>query len=252
MRIQSLLTKFAAVAAGLALATLSGGAAAFELVQNGGFESNGGAGTSTFANWTVVDQAGGSGSYFVQTGTTAPPLNPITVPVPPQGTFAAMSSQSGPGSHILYQDIAIPAGTSVQFSALVYVNNQAAAFATPASLDYTVSPNQQARIDIMDPAAPVDSVTAGVLRNVYQTAVGNPLVSGYTVVAADLSQFAGSTVRVRIAEVDNQSFFQFGVDAVSVSASAPVPTLGEWALVALTLMLAAAGVAALRRRGRPA
>jgi hypothetical protein len=50
------------------------------LTVNGGFETG-------FAGWTVLDQAGGSGSWFIQTG-TASPLNGFAVPSPPEGSFA--------------------------------------------------------------------------------------------------------------------------------------------------------------------
>jgi hypothetical protein len=234
-------------------ASLSAAGAA-ELVVNGSFETNGGAGTSTFAGWTVSDQAGSAGSFFVQTGTTAPPDRPITVPAPPVGSFAAMSAQNGPGSHILYQDIAIPAGvTAATFSAQVYVNNAATSFVTPASLDDTVTPNQQARIDIVNPAAPLTDVGAGVLLNVFRTNAGDPLVSGYAAITADLTPFAGQTVRVRIAEVDNESNLSLGVDGVSVvtagaAAATPVPTLSDAMLAALALMLLVVGLVTLRRR----
>jgi len=226
-------------------------AVAAELVTNGGFEQNGGVNTNIFTGWTETDQAAGNGSIFAQTGLTSPPPNVIAVPAPPQGTFSAMSSQSGGGSHLLYQNITIPAGPA-RFSARVYVNNQAGAFATPNSLDYLVSPNQQARIDIMTTASAVTDVGAGVLLNVYQTNVGDPLVSGYTAISADLTQFAGQTVRLRIAEVDNQLFFNFGVDQVSIDSTAPIPTVSEWVLIAMGLTVLAAGFVALRRRGAAA
>src|SRR5262245_21855801 len=125
----------------------------FKLVTNGGFESNGGANSNSFTGWTVTDQVGGSGSFFAQTGTSKPTgfscstFPTASVPNPPQGTFAAMTVQSERGSHILSQDVSIPVGATVQFNAVVYQNSDAP-FATPASLDYLVSPNQQARIDI--------------------------------------------------------------------------------------------------------
>jgi len=227
------------------------GASAAELVVNGSFEANGGVNTNTFTGWTEADQSGGSGSIFVQTGTTAPSLNPITVPAPPLGSFAAMSSQTGPGSHILYQNITIPAGFSAKFFAKVYVNNQAGAFSTPASLDYTVSPNQQARIDIMSTGSSTTDVGAGVLLNVFRTQVGDPTVSGYNTITADLTPYAGQTVRLRIAEVDNQSFFQFGVDGVSVISGSPIPTLSDWALIGLGIAVLAIGFVAVRRQMRP-
>jgi hypothetical protein len=223
-------------------------AGAAELVVNGGFEQNGGAGTNVFTGWTVSDQAAGSGSFFAQTGTSSPPPNVITVPAPPQGSFSAMSSQGGPGSHIIYQNVTIPAGASTRLSAALYVNNQTGAFATPNSLDYTVAPNQQARIDIMTTASATTDVGSGVLLNVFQTKVGDPLVSGYAAISADLTPFAGQTVRLRIAEVDTQGFFSLGVDQVSIDAATPVPTTSEYALIAMGVVVLLAGFASLRSR----
>ena len=79
-------------------------AAGPNLVVNGGFEQNGGAGTNKLTGWTVTDQAGGSGSWYAQTGQFPMPsterCSNETVDPPPSG-FAAMSNQSNKGSHIL-------------------------------------------------------------------------------------------------------------------------------------------------------
>ena len=182
-----------------------------ELVINGGFE------TGNFAGWTVADQSGGSGTWVVSNGHNAP--SGAFVPVG-EGTYSANSEQSGPGSHILYQDVALPAGSSPTFSFLLYYNNQAGAFFSPPTLDKDVSPNQQYRVDVMKPAAAVDSVAAGdVLATVFQTNPGDPLVRPYgPPITFDLTPFAGQLVRLRFAEVDNQLFFEAGVDSVSVLA----------------------------------
>ena len=179
------------------------------VIVNGSFEDGGG----SLTGWTVFNQPSGSGDWFVQTGTLSPPAV-FTVPAPTNGTYAAMTSQFAPGSHILYQDVLIPAGASLSFD--VYIGNRASAFHTPASLNRFTVPNQQARVDIMTTTAGIQSVGAGVLSNVYQTAVGNPLVSGYTSVTTSLASLAGQTVRLRFSEVDNQLFFQMGIDNVSV------------------------------------
>src|SRR5450755_2960097 len=138
----------------LALSALAFSAPAYELVVNNSFETNGGAGSGTFNAWTTFDQPGSQGGFKVQTGTHAP-LTPFTVPSPPAGSFAAMSDQPGPGGHVIYQDIAIPAGAAASLSARIFVLNQTGEFSTPASLDYTAVPNQQARFDIVSPAAPI-------------------------------------------------------------------------------------------------
>jgi hypothetical protein len=178
-------------------------------VANGGFE------TGTFSGWTTFDQSGGNGSWQVYSGTGPHGF------APPQGTFAAVTTQQSAGSHILYQDVAIPAGVAATLSMLVYYKNFATAFATPATLDYTTAPNQQYRIDLVKPTAPLQSVAQGdVLANVFQTHVGDPLTLAPTLVSFDLTPFAGQTVRLRFAEVDNQGFFNASVDAVSISSSA--------------------------------
>ncbi|HKL53171.1 MAG TPA: hypothetical protein VJ902_04375, partial [Wenzhouxiangellaceae bacterium] len=161
-------------------------------VTNGGFEINGGSGTNSISGWTVVDQAGGSGTWYALSGTTTPDSS-STVPVPSGGTFAAMTDQTGPGSHVLYQDITVPAsGGTLSFD--FFINNQAPAFIlpSPATLDYTSGPNQQFRADIMSTTAGDFDVGAGVLANIYQTNEGDPLTNGgYVNVSFNLGAFAG-------------------------------------------------------------
>lgn len=201
-----------------------GAASAAELVVNGSFEQNAGAGTQVFTGWQSQSQAGSQGGFYAQQG-TASAITPVTVPAPPQGSFAAMSDQPGPGSHALYQDIAIPAGQNAMLTASVYVQNATALAAAPASLDYSgATPNQQVRIDVVTTAAAWNDVGAGVLANVFQwPPAGAPApaatAGGYQTVQRDLSAFAGQTVRLRIAEVDNRQSLFFGVDAVSVQTS---------------------------------
>ena len=171
-------------------------------IINGGFE------TGNFTGWTVVNQVDGSGDWFVYSGTVSP-LSFFTIAAPPEGNFAATSDQTGPGSHILFQDVALAPSQEHALSFILYYENQNGDFFTPASLDYTVFPNQQYRVDVMDPAAPVDSVAPGdVLANLFQTRVGDPASLAPTLMTFSLSAFAGRTVRLRFAEVDNQFFFQ--------------------------------------------
>jgi hypothetical protein len=205
-----------------------------DLITNGGFEDNGG----SFAGWTIVNESGGSGNWYIQSGTTSP-TSGFTVPAPPGPTHAAMTDQPGPGSHVLYQDVTIPTdvtGGTLSFDR--FIGNRNGAFFTPASLDFNLFPNQQARVDIIKTSANVFSVApSDVLLNVYQTKVGDPSVSGYTAQSNDLSSFlvshAGQTVRLRFAEVDNQFFFQFGIDDVSLKVSESSVASGPGAGVAL-------------------
>ena len=181
-----------------------------ELVTNGSFE------TGTFAGWNVVNN-GTSGDWFVTDQTTTP-LSGGSNPPAADGTFQAMVDQIGPGSHILYQDVVIPIATSVTLNMMLWAENYNGSYSDPATLDPNVIPNQQARVDIMSPGAPIDDVGAGVLLNVFKTSPGDPTSIPNAPLTANLNAFQGQTVRLRIVEVDNQFFFNVGVDAVSISA----------------------------------
>ncbi len=191
-------------------------ASAQDLIANGGFETG-------FSGWTRVDQLGSDGTFQLQTG-TASPVNGFTVPGPREGLRSAMSDSVGPGSHVLYQDFVVPAlvpGATLKFS--IFVNNGATAFSVPNSLDFsTPALNQQARVDILRGGTdPFSLAPADVLFNAFQTALNSPLVTGYNDFTIDvgalLAANAGQTLRLRFAEVDNVNFFNFGVDAVSLT-----------------------------------
>ena len=227
----------------LVAALLSIAAALSAQIANPGFETNGGVGTNSFAGWTVVDQAGSSGSWFVQTGTVTP-MTFFVVPPPTEGAVTAMTDQIGPTSTILYQDITVP-GTASMLSFDLFINNVNGAFFTPPTLDVTIpADNQQFRMDIMNPAAPLTDVGAGVLLNVYQTKVGDPPVSGYSIVTANLAPFAGQTVRLRFAVVDNDEVLNAGIDNLQLGA--PVPMLSLPMLIVLGVVLAGAAAWKLR------
>ena len=241
------------VITGLILLLAAPIAQAAELIQNGGFEDNGGLGSGTFAGWTVYTQPGSGGVLDVQTGTQSP-LRGVTVEAPPEGSFAAMTDQNSRGAYVLYQDITVPAdAATVSFSAQVYINSAASDFVSPATLDYTAGPNQQFRVDIVDPTAGPQDLGAAVLENLFLTSPGDPTLQPYQTLTADLSAYAGQTVRVRFAETDNQLFFNAGIDAVSVrttSDARSIPTTGFWAGITLSLMIGLAGLAGMRRRMR--
>ena len=187
-------------------------------LTNGSFELNGGVGTSLFTGWTVVDIPflgnPPSGSWVAQSGTFAP-LTGISTSAPTDGSFAAMTDQFGPGGHILYQDVFVPHGKPI-LSFDLYLANQAGVFATPDTLSPDGEPNQQFRVDIVDPNAPIEDLGSGVLRQVYRTEVGDPAFADYRTIETSLAEFAGRTVRLRFAEVDNLFFFEVGIDRVIV------------------------------------
>lgn len=180
-------------------------------VNNGGFESG------NFTGWTLFNiNCFPGGNWFVYSGTNTP-LSGFPFFAPPQGTFAAVSDQLGQGTHIMYQDITLEPGRAHGLVFKIYWQNRAAAFFSPNTLDCNVFPNQQFRIDIMTTTAAVDSVAPGdVLANVLRTRPGLPLTLPPITGIFNLSAFAGQTVRLRFAEVDNQLFFNVGVDDVRI------------------------------------
>jgi len=211
------------------------------VITNGGFESG-------LASWTKADQLGSDGTFALQSGTTSP-VNGFTVPAPPEGTEAAMTDAQGSGSHVLYQDFVIPTGvTSANITFRLYIRNGAQDFFTPTtpSLDFsTPALNQQVRVDILSTAGnPFSVVAADIIQNLYQTQPGNPLISGYSLVTADLSTLfqsrAGQTVRLRFAEVDNVFTLNLGVDDVSINTGvSAVPEPAFWFPLAASLLAGA-------------
>src|SRR5215212_926978 len=117
-------------------------------VPNGGFE------TGDFTHWNVANNQAGDeeGDWFVYEGTTSP-LSGFDIAAPPQGNFAATTDQGGPGSHVLYRNIKLASGMEHRLSFYLYYANFEGNFFTPRTLDYTVSPNQQYRVDILRPKA---------------------------------------------------------------------------------------------------
>jgi hypothetical protein len=202
----------ALVVAALAL-LVAPGVAAGAVVTNGDFE------TGNLSGWTSTNESSSStmNKWYAYTGTEAP-VSGNPVHAPPQGKYAALTDQNGGGLHILSQDLTLPpGGTLYQLSMIAYYNSQAP-IASPASLSADVDPNQQYRIDVMKPGTAIDSVApADILATVLRTKTGDPDVLAPTQETADLAAYAGQTVRLRFAEVDNQLFFNASVDAVAVN-----------------------------------
>ncbi|MHC4427329.1 MAG: hypothetical protein ACYS0D_01830 [Planctomycetota bacterium] len=197
-------------------------------IVNGSFE------TGDFNGWTVAN-AGDFGDWIVAPA-GFPLLSGGVAPVPTDGQFQAITDQDGPGSHVLYQEFVVPTGGTLEFD--MWWDNQAQAWFNDGTLDL-LNPNQHARVDLMLPGTDPFS-TAGVdtLMNIV-TLDNGPFAGGYDHIVADISAFAGQTVRLRFAEVDNQFFFNYAIDNVFVTV-APSPS-------ALAL-LGLAGLAGRRRR----
>jgi hypothetical protein len=232
----------AGAAAALALVALPLHA---EPILNGDFETG-------MTNWTAVDQVGSEGSFMLQSGTSSPVTG--TTVAAPGGGNAAMTDAEGPGSHALYQDfMQATAVGSARLSFDLFIGNRAGAFSVPdpLSLDFaTPALNQQARVDLLlGGSDPFSLAAEDLLLNLFATLPGDPLVSGYNHVEVDITALLNAnlnrSLRLRFAEVDNVSLFQFGVDnvALAIGDTNEVPEPAS-----MLLLLGGLAAAALSRR----
>jgi hypothetical protein len=217
------------------LALLAPSSAEAEKVVNGGFESG------TLSGWSVY-QANPFGDWFAYQGTETPigatrkkQSQGLDMPVqpPPQGAYAAVTDEIEPDTLILYQDVALEPGSDYQLSLLAYYDSyEPIAIPTPDTLSVAeealqlpngqFQENQQFRIDVMRPDTPLESLDpADILRSVFATKPGDRPTMAPRRLTANLSPFAGQTVRLRIANAVTEEVFNAGVDAVSIASAPP-------------------------------
>jgi hypothetical protein len=187
-------------------------------VANGDFE------LGNLSGWGLANSNNLGDSWFAYTG-THPPLTPFfTISAPPQGHYAAVTDQQYQSYQILYQDITLPATGSYNLSFILYYSLFGPDFITPSSLLINV-PNQQYRVDIVKPSAPITSVAPGdVLMNLFQTQVGDPTVKAPTPFNFNLGAFAGQTVRLRFSGVQTHWHMKVSVDDVALTLINQPPT----------------------------
>ena len=140
------------------------------------------------------------------------PNVPFDLPDPPQGKFAAVTDTNGPGTRILYRDVKLDGRFKLHLS-VFYAG--VGGFSSPQTLAYDEPANQQFRIDVVAPSAPIDSVAhRDVLVNIFKTSAGDPDRREPSSVSVDLSRWAGETVRLRLAATDNRGPLRAGVDDI--------------------------------------
>ena len=192
----------------LALAPRAGAAT----VVNGDFE------TGNLTGWSVQDS--GAGTWFAYSGTANPVEPSASVPPPPQGSFAAITAQLDPGTHVLYQDVALEPGVAHTLSLIAYYQSNAP-IVSPENLSYESGSNQQYRIDVIKPTAPLLTLAPeDILATLLHTKAGDPQALEPKTLTADLTPFGGQTVRLRFVEVDNQGPLNAGADSISIGGPA--------------------------------
>lgn len=170
-------------------------------VKNGGFESG-------LAKWRTDARPDGAQSW----DTYCAAMRGLP---PPQGQCAAFAEQNDPATQILHRTVKLPADRKHELSfRLAYFSG--ADFITPQSLSLDQK-NQQLRIDVMKPDAPLYSVKdSHVLKNLFRTDPGEPTVTDFRTVRRGLNAFAGDRVRLRFAVAANQEDMVPFLDAVKI------------------------------------
>jgi hypothetical protein len=213
-------------------------------VVNGDFE------TGNLSGWHE-SHVTAFGDWYAYKGTEPPKGSQSgvkEVEAPPQGRFAAITDQSDPDALTLWQDIALEPEATHTLSLLAYYQSQLP-LSNPSpdslSVEETVlgsQANEQYRIDVMKPTAPLDSVNPeDILATVFKTEAGSPQTMKPTRFSVDLTPFAGQTVRIRAVVVNRfdpallppfeaegkhlVGALNAGLDAVSIKSAGPgIPT----------------------------
>jgi hypothetical protein len=220
------LRRLVAVAAAIALfaALIGASSASAATVVNGSFE------TGTLEGWTV---------YSSNPEVTWEVEEEVEPQLPPfEGKYFAVSVQDGPGTTILYQDIALEPSSSHRLQmAFEYESGSPIVIPVPDTLaNDGMMINQQVRIDVVKPDAPITSLEPrDILATLFVSSEAENLEGAESepsieprLLTADLSQFAGQTVRLRVSVTVTDAPLAAFVDSISVTSSPlqtpPVPT----------------------------
>jgi hypothetical protein len=155
------------------------------------------------------------------------------------GPYVAATEFGGNDTAILSQTFTLPAASTLDLSLYLFYKSEApTAVPTPDTLfvkPFEGEPggNQQVRVDVLKANAPLESLSPNdILATLYASPSGGSTVLAPTLLSADLSQFAGQTVILRIANAVSDGAMEVGVGAVSLTAtplppSPPAPAAAE-------------------------
>ena len=171
-----------------------------EEIVNGGFE------TGDFTGWLIAGAT--NGGFAINDGTFLPQSGDGLTP-PYSGKFSAVAASSPPALSILYQDLILPTNSScITLSWVDRIRNFAGSFAT----------NQQFRVELQD-------TNSATLVTLYASQPADPPLADWTQRRADVSAYAGQTVRIAFIVNASVSYLDVHLDAVSLRCSSPPPTI---------------------------
>lgn len=217
-----------AVAAIAVSGMTAGGAFAQNLLLNPSFEAG-------LTNWT--DTAGACTYEALSPPSTSAGAGAFTTPTPPNGAAVLMMDAIAPGTCQIFQDV-VTASSALTFTGAVGYNY--------ANFGNAAAPGCSASVQ-------VTTTTGTVLANLYTPAGGT--ASTEPIAARGPVTFnvrAGSTVRVIITTnscADGPAGIAADNFSLVAAAQGPsIPTLGEWALILLALLMAGIAATTLRTR----
>jgi hypothetical protein len=211
-------------------------------ITNGSFDS-------TLNGWTIIAQPGAFGNWF-QTAGSVSQLGNQSILAPSQGDGYAHTAQTGATSQVLFQDIVLEANTQHRLSFDWFTQDWSSFFKDAQSLDKDVFPNQHFRVDLVQSSFTDwfgDNSSAGVLANLIAPVGDSAPAASWKTLSADLTPWAGKTVRLAFRQVDNQGFFNAGVDAVKVT-STPIQTTPESSPSWITILVIGCSFIGFKRR----
>lgn len=235
----------------LATVAMAPSVQAAQLIENGGFETQG-LDSYDIPGWLVAEQ-GVFGSVLSASGQVSEVTGNTTVGAQ-QGNYYGLLDNYGLSGNVLYQSFTTSAVSQATLTFQMFVNNQHTSTAFDASgLDYLVDasrhPNQHVRVDLLKAASdPFSTSSVDIVQTLYLGgANGNQAANNYINYQFDLSSTlaSGGSYILRFATVANQNSLQLGVDNVSLQTVSAVPEADTTAL-----MLCGLGLMALVIRRR--
>jgi hypothetical protein len=213
-----------------------------ELIQNGGFETQG-ADVYSINSWNTAEE-GILGSVLVENDTVTDASGRNTVGAA-SGNYYGLLDSAAPSNQALFQTFSTGAVSAATLSFQMFVNNQSA-YGTQinaSGLDYTTGgsfdSNQHVRVDLLNAGASFFSTSnADIAQSFYlggsngNSVIGSDVANPYLSYSFNLSNLlaAGGTYTLRFASVSNDDQLQMGIDNVSLSVT-PVPEPDTYAML---------------------